>query len=353
MLLPASIDSLDAGIHSAAWGYPSNEGGKQLVRATGTTDCADTWMIYHDLPVSAGFSGSAHHPQSGSNQDKVFGIAASINNFNILCGETDSPASTRINNTRLGFIRDFMDENPPGIQGNLAGWEALGGLGNTAVTGVSWGPNRNDIFVRGLDNAAYHKAQFTNDFWPPNGGWEFNGGQIIGKVGVTSRNSDVLDMFVRAYANPGQIYTKSWVVNAWNPSVDSWFCFSDTLAKGSPTATATATDRLHVFFRSDSNKVTEKAWTGGSWAAPVNLGGSTVHDIAAESRAPLIWDIFILTPAAGRSARSRATTPPCGRPGPDGSASRAPSPPSSPPSYRPGPTIWMSSSSVPTAASGT
>jgi V8-like Glu-specific endopeptidase len=314
-VLPASIDSLDNGIHSAAWGYPDTHGGEQLVRATGTTDCADTWMIYHDLPLSAGFSGSGHHPQSGSNNEKLFGIAASIGNFNALCGETSSPASTRINNTRHGFIRDFNDETPPGFMGSQAGWTPLGGLGNAGMTAVSWGPDRNDIFIRGLTNAAHHKAQIGSSFFPVNGGWDFNGGAMFGKIGVTSRAVNVFDMFIRANGTPGPICTKSWV-NAWVPSVDGWTCFADTLAKGSPAATNTGSDRLHVLFRADNNHVIEKAWTGaGGWAATVDLGGSTIHDVAVESRTPLVWDAFIRNSGNGQlctKSRSNTTLWPAG-----------------------------------------
>lgn len=38
-----------------------------------------------------------------------------------------------------------------------SGWESLGGTLTSAPAAVSWGPNRIDVFVKGTDNALWHK----------------------------------------------------------------------------------------------------------------------------------------------------------------------------------------------------
>jgi hypothetical protein len=41
--------------------------------------------------------------------------------------------------------------------GAWRGWESLGGVLTSDPAAVSWGPNRIDCFVRGTDNAMWHK----------------------------------------------------------------------------------------------------------------------------------------------------------------------------------------------------
>ena len=44
-----------------------------------------------------------------------------------------------------------------GHAGTWSGWHSLGGLLDNNPGVVSWGPNRIDVFVRGMDNAMWHK----------------------------------------------------------------------------------------------------------------------------------------------------------------------------------------------------
>ena len=46
---------------------------------------------------------------------------------------------------------------PPLVRGGWSGWESLGGVLSASPTAASWGPGRIDVFVRGTDNALYHR----------------------------------------------------------------------------------------------------------------------------------------------------------------------------------------------------
>src|SRR5450756_3257355 len=61
-----------------------------------------------------------------------------------------------------------------------AGWEALGGVFNSAPAVVSWGPNRLDIFGLGTDNQMYHKAWTGTAWYPSPTAWEPLGGVFDG-----------------------------------------------------------------------------------------------------------------------------------------------------------------------------
>src|SRR5262245_13368926 len=61
---------------------------------------------------------------------------------------------------------------------------------------VSWGPGRIDVFVRGSDNALWHKW-FENQW----SGWESLGGSITSAPDVASWGAGRLDVFARGSDN--------------------------------------------------------------------------------------------------------------------------------------------------------
>jgi hypothetical protein len=46
------------------------------------------------------------------------------------------------------------------VQPDITVWQSLGGLFSGDPGACSWGENRLDVFVRGLDGATYHKAGY-------------------------------------------------------------------------------------------------------------------------------------------------------------------------------------------------
>jgi V8-like Glu-specific endopeptidase len=277
------------GAQMSAYGYPDINGALTLNAASGNVTCTDEWSVFHNSELMAGFSGSGVTFAGGRH---VFGVHRGADT-NLWCSPHRRDAATRINPPRLAYIEANLDESTPVVR-SLQGWSFIGGSSSTQVTGVSWGTGRNDYFMRALsDFGVYHKWQVDGSFAPAGLAWEAQGGKIIGKVGVTSRGSGLLDLFARSYANPGQACTRWFTGNAWGPST-GWQCFSDFVITGSPTALSSHSSRLHVFARKTNGRVFVKDWTqAGGWTAPLDLGGNTKEDIAAVSRGSNIWDIFI------------------------------------------------------------
>jgi hypothetical protein len=94
-------------------------------------------------------------------------------------------------------------------------WEPLGGQIIDSVSAVSWSENRLDLFVRGTDNAVYHKAWDGANWYPSLTDWEPLGGQIIGSVSAVSWSENRLDLFVRGTDNA--VYHKTWDGANWYP----------------------------------------------------------------------------------------------------------------------------------------
>jgi hypothetical protein len=75
-------------------------------------------------------------------------------------------------------------------------WQSLGGILTSDPATVSWGDSRIDVFVRGTDNALWHK--WFNGTWS---GWESLGGVLSSGPDVSSWAAGRLDVFVRGADN--------------------------------------------------------------------------------------------------------------------------------------------------------
>jgi peptidoglycan hydrolase-like protein with peptidoglycan-binding domain len=84
------------------------------------------------------------------------------------------------------------------------GWESLGGVLTSAPTVSSWAANRLDTFVRGTDNALWHKW-WNGSSWS---GWESLGGVLTSAPGAVSWGSNRIDTFVRGTDNA--LWHKWW-----------------------------------------------------------------------------------------------------------------------------------------------
>ncbi|HYP99048.1 MAG TPA: trypsin-like serine protease [Polyangiaceae bacterium] len=293
----ASQSSLD-GLGMDFYGYPGTS--NRMYTSPGNVTCTDSWLAFFSNELTDGFSGSALHASTGSKTEFAFGVASHTNSKNIWCSLSGMNAGVRITSSRASAIAAVRDSGAAGFEGDNSLWTPLGGLSNAPITSVSWGKNRSDIFVRGLDNAAWHKGQTNTEFYPAIDDWDYLGGEIVGTVAAASRGANLLDLFVRSYGEPAQACTKAWDPSGWWPSSTDWVCFPDLVIKGNPSVVSTLSDRLHVFGRNKSNHVLEKAWTGAAgWLASSDLGGNTDQEVAVVSRADYMWDAFIRDIATG------------------------------------------------------
>ena len=137
------------------------------------------------------------------------------------------------------------------IAATWSGWQSLGGVlpSSEAPTVVSWGPNRLDIFVKGTDNALWHRW-WDGSTW---GGWESLGAVLTSTPSAASWGPYRLDVFARGTDNA--LWHKSWNGKSWS----QWHSLGGILT--SQTA-AVSWGRYHidVFARGTDNALWHKWW---------------------------------------------------------------------------------------------
>jgi aryl-phospho-beta-D-glucosidase BglC (GH1 family) len=82
-------------------------------------------------------------------------------------------------------------------------WESLGGILTSGSAVASWGAGRLDCFVRGIDNALWHK--WYDSSWS---GWEQLGGGLTSDPAAVSWGSNRIDCFARGTDNA--LWHKWW-----------------------------------------------------------------------------------------------------------------------------------------------
>ena len=164
-------------------------------------------------------------------------------------------------------------------------WEPLGLsiLGTPSV--VSWGPDRQDVFVRASDNAVYHQTWTRSG---GRGGWESLGGTTYDDVVALSLQAGHLEVFARATG--GELCHK-WSDNAgvtWSP----WE-LAGMKIHGIPAVTSWGPDRQDVFVRGEDDAMYHQSWTrSGGRSAWEPLGGTTYDNLAALTLQPNHLEIF-------------------------------------------------------------
>src|SRR2546428_7309997 len=90
--------------------------------------------------------------------------------------------------------------------------ESVGGYAASGPAVTSWGANRLDVFVRGWDNALYHKW-WNGSAWS---GWESLGGTLASDPAAVSWGPNRLDVFTRGTDHP--LAPPSWDGSHWSSS---------------------------------------------------------------------------------------------------------------------------------------
>lgn len=85
-----------------------------------------------------------------------------------------------------------------------SGWEDLGGIITSGPAVSSWASNRLDCFVKGTDNAMWHKW-WDGSSWS---GWESLGGVIDDNPAAVSWGPNRIDCFARGMNN--HMWHKWW-----------------------------------------------------------------------------------------------------------------------------------------------
>ncbi len=165
------------------------------------------------------------------------------------------------------------------FSGGWSGWESLGGGLTSDPAAVSWSSGRIDVFVRGNNNALWHK--WYSGGWS---GWESLGGGLSSSPAVCSWASGRLDVFVRG--NDNALWHK-WYSGGWS----GWESLGGSLSSA-PAAVSWSSGRIDVFVRGNDNALWHK-WYSGGWSGWESLGGGLSSGPGVSSWAAGRLDVFV------------------------------------------------------------
>jgi outer membrane protein assembly factor BamB len=170
-----------------------------------------------------------------------------------------------------------------GWAGNTWGaWHSLGGVLTSDPGAVSWGPNRIDVFVRGSDLALYHRV--WNGVWHD---WEPLGGVLTSGPDVASWSDNRLDVFVRG--TDDALYHQVWDGSRWS----GWESLGGGLTSG-PSAVSWGPNHIDVFVRGTANGLWHRVWNGSVWTQWEPLGGNLGSGPDASSCSPGHIDVLMV-----------------------------------------------------------
>jgi hypothetical protein len=172
--------------------------------------------------------------------------------------------------------------------GAWSGWVSLGGVLTSNIAVASNADGRLEAFVRGTDNALWHCWQVApGGAWS---GWTSLGGVLTSEIAV-GRNADGrLEVFVRGTDNA--LWHK-WQVSAgggWS----GWASRGGVLTSN-PTVASNADGRLEAFVRGTDNALWHnwQVTPGGAWSGWVSLGGVLTSDTAVGLNADGRLEAFV------------------------------------------------------------
>jgi len=203
--------------------------------------------------------------------------ASFTNGWEYLGGEArGGPAITAWSGGRLDvFVRGTDDalwhKAYDSNTGQWTAWDSLGGVLRSAPGAVSWGTDRIDVFVRGTDDAVWHR-------WLENGAWsvwESLGGVVTSSPAAAATAFNRIDLLAKGTDN--RIWSRRWSGESWNnwaPTVGQEFASGPaaTNSTGQVIAAAKGTDNGGYVFATDSTNTT--------WQNPAPIGGVIVDDPA-------------------------------------------------------------------------
>jgi hypothetical protein len=163
------------------------------------------------------------------------------------------------------------------------GWESLGGILTSAPAAASWGANRIDTFVIGTDRAMWHKW-WDGAAWR---GWENLGGTCQLGVGVSSWAANRLDCFV--IGTDSAMWHKWWDGAAWR----GWESLGG-ICTSPPAAVSWGPNRIDCFVIGTDSAMWHKWWDGTAWRGWESLGGTCLYGVAAASWAANRLDCFVI-----------------------------------------------------------
>lgn len=145
---------------------------------------------------------------------------------------------------------------------NWSGWQSLGGIITADPGAVSWGPNRIDVLIRGQDKQLWHRW-FDGTNWS---GWEPLGGILASAPDVASPAPGRLDVFIQGQDN--QLWQKSLINGTWT----GWQPLGGIIT-AAPTADSAAANQIDVLARGQDRQLWHRSFDGTNWSGWQPLGG--------------------------------------------------------------------------------
>ena len=197
-----------------------------------------------------------------------------------ICADSH-PAAVSWSNGRIDtFVRGSDDALwHRWYDGGWSDWESLGGVLTSGPAVASWAPGRLDVFARGTDNALWHR--WYDGGW---GGWESLGGVLTSAPSAVSWASGRLDVFARGTDN-GLYHI--WYDGGWG----GWEGLGGVL-NGGPGVSSWGAGRLDVFVRGTDNNLYHK-WYDAGWSDWEWQGGVLTADPTAVSWSYGRIDVFV------------------------------------------------------------
>ena len=188
-----------------------------------------------------------------------------------------------VDNTFKGVISFTIGERfiPPSMLDRWSQWEDLGGILSSAPAVSSWAPNRLDTFVRGTDNALWHKW-WNGSRWSD---WESLGGNLTSAPAAVSWGPNRIDVFARGQGN--RLLHLWWNGSRWS----NWQNLGGNITSA-PAVSSRSSNRLEVFTRNRNNQLITMSWNGSRWSNWRNLDGTITSAPAAVSWGPNRTDVF-------------------------------------------------------------
>jgi hypothetical protein len=157
----------------------------------------------------------------------------------------------------------------------------------SAVAGVSWGPERLDLFARSETGSLIHKQYHRYFGWTL---WQDLGGCIVGAPTATSWQAYRIDVFVQGCNSEGINMHHKWFDGVWH----AWEVVPAMNARisAAPSAVSWGPNRIDIFARSESGELIHN-WYGGIWHGIDSQGGCIEGQPAASSWKPGRLDVFV------------------------------------------------------------
>jgi outer membrane protein assembly factor BamB len=199
---------------------------------------------------------------------------------------TSAPGAASWSSTRDDVFVRGADNALHHIDRNGGPWgafETLDGTLGSAPTAASWAPNRIDVFMTGTDQQLWHKW-WNGTSWS---GWFPLGGVLTAAPAVTAWSANRLDVF--AIGQDSGLWHQSWNGSAWS----GWQPLGGVLTSAPGTA-AWLPNRLDIFARGQDNGLWHMDWNGYAWSPWESLGGVLTSAPAASSCTAGELDVFAL-----------------------------------------------------------